>query len=412
MGYGEIHVYDPTTKKVTLAGALDRHRQPGRRRRAGQERGGPARHRAGPELRSRTAGSTSTGCRTRRSTATRGWPSAASPASPSTSPTNKLDLGSEKVLLKWPVQIHSCCHAGGGMAFDSKGNLYIGTGDNNSVRLQRRLLRQQPEPNYKGVSFDDARRTAGNTNDLNGKILRIHPEPDGTYTLPTGNLFTGEETDEGGGKTRGEIYVMGVRNPARIFVDRQTDIALRRLGRPGRRRAVDDLGPGQVRHVRRHHRGGQPGLAVLHGQQAALPGPQSAGPDEAARLVRLRQPEERVAEQRRSGQPAAGHRQQHLVLAAGRRPGLPARRERHPHATSTEEAKLPAAVAEGRRPGHHERSGLPLRRGEHERRSRGPPTGTASGSSATSTTPTSRGTRWSSTRRTRAAAASRSTPSR
>lgn len=63
----------------------------------------------------------------------------------------------------------------------------------------------------------------GNTNNLNGKILRIHPEADGTYTLPEGNLFTGKETAEGGGKTRGEIYVMGVRNPARISVDRKTD---------------------------------------------------------------------------------------------------------------------------------------------------------------------------------------------
>ncbi|NEE11803.1 PQQ-dependent sugar dehydrogenase, partial [Streptomyces sp. SID7499] len=65
--------------------------------------------------------------------------------------------------------------------------------------------------------------TAGNTNNLNGKILRIHPEDDGTYTLPSGNLFTGEEPDEGGGKTRGEIYVMGVRNPARISIDAATD---------------------------------------------------------------------------------------------------------------------------------------------------------------------------------------------
>ena len=80
-----------------------------------------------------------------------------------------------------------------------------------------------PQPNYKGVSFADARRTAGNTNNLNGKILRIHPEADGTYTLPAGNLFTGKETAEGGGKTRGEIYVMGVRNPARISIDKKTD---------------------------------------------------------------------------------------------------------------------------------------------------------------------------------------------
>ncbi|WP_411072515.1 ThuA domain-containing protein [Streptomyces sp. cmx-4-25] len=137
--------------------------------------------------------------------------------------TNKLDLSSEKILLKWPVQIHSCCHAGGGMAWDSEDNLYIATGDNNSSQFSGGYSGNNPEPHYKGVSFADARRTAGNTNNLNGKILRIHPEQDGTYTLPEGNLFTGEETAEGGGKTRGEIYVMGVRNPARIDVDLKTD---------------------------------------------------------------------------------------------------------------------------------------------------------------------------------------------
>ncbi|NSC24749.1 ThuA domain-containing protein [Streptomyces albus subsp. chlorinus] len=137
--------------------------------------------------------------------------------------TGRLDLGSEKVLLSWPVQIHSCCHAGGGMAWDSKENLYIATGDNNSSRFSDGYSGNNPEPAFKGVSFADARRTAGNTNNLNGKILRIHPEDDGTYTLPEGNLFTGKETDEGGGKTRGEIYVMGVRNPARIAVDKKTD---------------------------------------------------------------------------------------------------------------------------------------------------------------------------------------------
>ncbi|CAM5484851.1 ThuA domain-containing protein OS=Streptomyces cyaneofuscatus OX=66883 GN=G3I52_29260 PE=4 SV=1 [Streptomyces cyaneofuscatus] len=139
------------------------------------------------------------------------------------SATGKLDLASEKVLLGWPVQIHSCCHAGGGMAWDSKDNLYIATGDNNSSGFSSGYSGNNPEPNYKGVSFADARRTSGNTNNLNGKILRIHPEDDGTYTLPSGNLFTGKEPDEGGGKTRGEIYVMGVRNPARISVDTSTD---------------------------------------------------------------------------------------------------------------------------------------------------------------------------------------------
>ncbi|HCA88435.1 MAG TPA: transcriptional regulator [Streptomyces sp.] len=135
--------------------------------------------------------------------------------------TNRLDTSSEKVLLSWPVQIHSCCHAGGGMAWDSKDNLYIATGDTNSSGFSGGYSGNNPEPNFKGVSFADARRTAGNTNNLNGKILRIHPEDDGSYTVPEDNLFTGEE--EGGGKTRAEIYVMGVRNPSRISVDPETD---------------------------------------------------------------------------------------------------------------------------------------------------------------------------------------------
>ncbi|WP_420855763.1 ThuA domain-containing protein [Streptomyces oceani] len=135
--------------------------------------------------------------------------------------TNKLDPSSEQTLLSWPVQIHSCCHAGGGMDFDSKGNLYVATGDNNSSQFSDGYSGNNPQPDFQGVSFADARRTAGNTNNLNGKILRIHPEDDGGYTVPEGNLFSGDEA--GGGKTRPEIYVMGVRNPSRIFVDDQTD---------------------------------------------------------------------------------------------------------------------------------------------------------------------------------------------
>ncbi|WP_394814682.1 ThuA domain-containing protein [Streptomyces millisiae] len=132
-----------------------------------------------------------------------------------------IDLASERTLLSWPVQIHSCCHAGGGMDFDSDGNLYIATGDNNSSGFSDGYSGNNPQPTFQGLSFADARRTAGNTNNLNGKILRIHPEDDGTYTIPEGNLFTGEE--EGGGLTRPEIYVMGVRNPARIAIDPETD---------------------------------------------------------------------------------------------------------------------------------------------------------------------------------------------
>ncbi|MBO0869476.1 MAG: ThuA domain-containing protein, partial [Micromonosporaceae bacterium] len=131
--------------------------------------------------------------------------------------TQTLDQATRKDLLHWPAQIHSCCHVGGGMTFDESGNLYIGSGDDNSSLGSGGYSGNNWTADFNGVSFQDARRTAGNTNDLNGKILRIHPEPDGTYTIPPGNLFTGKE--EGGGKTRPEIYVMGVRNIARIAWD-------------------------------------------------------------------------------------------------------------------------------------------------------------------------------------------------
>src|SRR5690606_8679508 len=63
----------------------------------------------------------------------------------------------------------------------------------------------------------DAQKGSANTNDLRGKILRIRPQADGTYTVPDGNLFP-----KGMEKTRPEIYVMGTRNPYRISVDSKT----------------------------------------------------------------------------------------------------------------------------------------------------------------------------------------------
>ncbi len=70
--------------------------------------------------------------------------------------------------------------------------------------------------------YADARRTAGNTNDLRGKVLRINVKADGSYSSPSGNLFP--ESQDSGGKTRPEIYAMGFRNPFRIQVD-DNDVA-------------------------------------------------------------------------------------------------------------------------------------------------------------------------------------------
>jgi cytochrome c len=126
---------------------------------------------------------------------------------------NKLIEASKKILLEVPTQREECCHTGGGMVFDKDGNLYLTVG-NNTVNPREGTSNLDERPGHEN---SDDQRAPGNTNDLRGKILRIHPEPDGTYTIPEGNLFpVGME------KTRPEIYTMGHRNPWRPTLDSKT----------------------------------------------------------------------------------------------------------------------------------------------------------------------------------------------
>ena len=125
---------------------------------------------------------------------------------------DKLVAGSEKVLLEIPTQREVCCHTGGGMTWDAKGNLYLTVGNNTGNVADKSQTDERP-----GRSSWDDQRGSGNTNDLRGKILRIHPEADGTYTIPEGNLFA-----KGTAKTRPEIYTMGHRNAWRPSVDSKT----------------------------------------------------------------------------------------------------------------------------------------------------------------------------------------------
>jgi cytochrome c len=126
---------------------------------------------------------------------------------------DSLYENTEKVVLEFPTQREECCHTGGGMVFDQEGNLYLTTG-NNTVNPPQGTSNLDERPGHKN---SDDQRTAGNTNDLRGKILRIHPEDDGTYTIPDGNLFP-----QGTEKARPEIYTMGHRNPWRISIDNET----------------------------------------------------------------------------------------------------------------------------------------------------------------------------------------------
>ncbi|HMQ48079.1 MAG TPA: ThuA domain-containing protein [Saprospiraceae bacterium] len=124
---------------------------------------------------------------------------------------DSLHFSTEKVLLEIPVQREECCHSGGSVEFGPDGLLYVSIGDNTNPFASDGFAPIDERP---GRSAWDAQRSSANTNDLRGKILRIKPEKDGSYSIPPGNLFP-----PGTPNTRPEIYVMGCRNPFRISID-------------------------------------------------------------------------------------------------------------------------------------------------------------------------------------------------
>jgi cytochrome c len=116
-------------------------------------------------------------------------------------------------------------HAGGGLDWNRRtGDLYMAIGDDTyPLNDITRWGPRDPKNEYA-----TALRTAANSNDLRGKVLRIKPIPFAdtesptpgagkTYTIPKGNLFP-----EGTDKTRPEIYTMGTRNAYRVKVDSLT----------------------------------------------------------------------------------------------------------------------------------------------------------------------------------------------
>lgn len=133
-----------------------------------------------------------------------------------------LDPNSEQTLLE--VKSIWETHNGGSLKFGKNGDLYLSTGDNHAPGCSDQY---SPMDERAGNSWCDDQGTTANTNDLRGKILRIHPEPTQVagkyYSIPAGNLKEKYAslwaTTELANKVLPEIYTMGHRNPYRIFPD-------------------------------------------------------------------------------------------------------------------------------------------------------------------------------------------------
>ena len=213
--------------------------------------------------------------------------------------TKKLDLDSEVRIFEYDAQIFSCCHVGGGMGFDSAGNLYVTTGDTNSSQGTDGYSGNNPDAKCPtgdpgtassahcgaaNFSYQDARRTAGNTNDYNGKMLRFKPMaiPNGTqptvgvgttYTIPGGdapngpNLFNG--TEGNGNQAKPEIYAMGLRNPSRLSIDPKTDIPYSGWVGPDAGSPSGTLGPSTYESLSQIDRAGNYGWPYCMGNKQA-----------------------------------------------------------------------------------------------------------------------------------------------
>ena len=108
---------------------------------------------------------------------------------------NKADPTGEIILS---IPDFASNHNGGMIEFGPDGYLYIGTGD--------------------GGGGGDPQRTAQNTNNLLGKILRIDVDAEANgkkYSIPADNPYAA-----GGGAP--EVFILGLRNPWRWSFDRET----------------------------------------------------------------------------------------------------------------------------------------------------------------------------------------------
>ncbi|MFC7585370.1 ThuA domain-containing protein [Nonomuraea antimicrobica] len=181
---------------------------------------------------------------------------------------DSIDPATEKKLLEVPAYRARTYpepgHTGGAVEFGPDGALYLSTGDDVPPNLSPDWQGYAPIDWRPGQHMLDAARTAGNTNDLRGKILRIKPKADGGYDIPEGNLFP-----PGTAKTKPEIYAMGFRNPFRFTVDQKTGYLHVADYGPDRGGPTTDRGPEGLVEYNVIKKAGNMGWPFCHGDNQA-----------------------------------------------------------------------------------------------------------------------------------------------
>jgi len=144
----------------------------------------------------------------------------------------------------------------GDIDFDAAGNLYLSTGDDSnpfdSAGYSPIDERTNRNPAY------DAQRSAGNTNDLRGKVLRIKVNANGTYSIPRATCRAGDRQHPARNLRHGL--------PQPLPAERRQGDRIVYLGDygPDAARNRRQPGPRPVRSSSTDHGAGLLRLAVLH----------------------------------------------------------------------------------------------------------------------------------------------------
>jgi len=143
---------------------------------------------------------------------------------------NTLDLASQRVVLDIPdTRININVHNGGALQFDKWGHLWITIGEHDHIDFDPAIYHDVTDRERSGED------EATDTHSLYGSVLRIHPESDGSYTIPTGNFgeywsakFRSQGRTVLGAKyadtslVRPEVYVKGFRDVMSVQPDPKT----------------------------------------------------------------------------------------------------------------------------------------------------------------------------------------------